>query len=249
MNQAIHLDKPTPFQPTASVDDTRLPASYANHRFVFVHYPSGWSFSEEHGFLPELSEIVGQPGVNGVGRDGNTNRAVGGAIQKGGTLINPQDRRLGPWVNHIGSYECKNGRKHWCWFQTRYTILPGGNVVGKDMSASFLAFRQYLREKGLVSPMEEAVYNQLYEIASRKYDRAVADASKNPLLADKARELGKRRDRMQAAWLALQPTLDEAGTEVELSGPSVDDPGFVIPTEPGKVRVGKPKDGSQKAEA
>lgn len=199
---SIALTKPTPFVPSADQDERRLPASYSNHRFVFVHYPTGRTFSEEHGFIPELSTIVAKPGVNGVGKDGRLNKPIAGSIQKGGIVINPNDARLGEWVNYVASYDTVNG-KHWCFKAETFSILPGGRVAQGDNSAKFIAFRKQIDAAGMCHPMEEAVYNELREVERRACERLGKEAAKNPHMKAAYDARVGRMAAMDAAWRKL----------------------------------------------
>jgi hypothetical protein len=202
MQTAIRLDRPVPHEAVADVEERRLPAKYANDRFVFVHYPYGWSWHAEHGFLPELSQIIAKPGVNGVGVDGRLNKAIAGAIQKGGTVINPEDARLGPWRRHVASYVTASGRKHYCFILQRYDILPGGRVVAKEDAAGYANFRAFIRDCGMIAPMEEAVYAQMIEIERRGYDRAATRGADRPHMVGFATARKERMAAMEAAWLS-----------------------------------------------
>ncbi len=62
--------------------------------FVYVHYAGAWEFHNVQGWLPQLSKLVAMPGVNGVDERLDLSRAIQGAVSKGGTYINPKDRRL-----------------------------------------------------------------------------------------------------------------------------------------------------------
>ena len=211
MQTAIRLDRPVPHEAVADAEERRLPAKYANDRFVFVHYPYGWAWHDEHGFLPELNQIIAKPGVNGVGIDGRLNKAIAGAIQKGGTVINPEDARLGPWRRHVASYVTASGRKHYCFILQRYDILPGGRVVGREDAAGYASFRAFVRDAGIIAPLEEAVYDQMIEMERRGYDRAAARGADRPHMVMFATARKARMAAMEAAWAAAaaSPTTGE----------------------------------------
>jgi hypothetical protein len=155
----------------ASYED-RLPPSLSNERFDFVHYPLGWSYDEKLGFLPELSELYHQPGVNGVrdtgkDRDGkalppDATGARAGSQRKGGTLILPNDNRLGEYRNFLRRAPCKNG--HYFYFFTGVEVQVWGDgetqhrVVPSPKWPHFLA---YLRDKQIVDPISEPAYDRL----------------------------------------------------------------------------------------
>ncbi len=196
---AIHLTAPTPFVPQADQDVRRLPASYTNQRFVFTHYPAGWSFSLTLGFLPDLNTIVAKKGVNGVGEDGRMNKPIAGSIQKGGIVINPADGRLGKWRDYVASYDTVNG-KHWCFKACRFTILPGGRVHQNDNAAEFAEFRRHLLDVGMCHALEESVYNELREVERKRLERLGKEAAKNPHMKAAYEERIEYGRAMEAAW-------------------------------------------------
>ena len=239
---AIHLDRPQPWEAAADVDERRLPGKYANDRFIFVHYPTAWEFDDVRGFLPTLSQIVAKPGANGVTQDGRMNKALAGSIEKGGNPIQPEDARLGPWRKHVASYPTATGRKHWCFFTMRYDILPGGRVMLRANPESFADFRMYLRDHGVVAPMEESVYEMLLAMEQKGYERASNRGAEKPHLADLAVKRKARIEAMQKAWGGpaldtdapigtLAPSTDEALDAEELATMAG------APTPTGKTRV------------
>jgi hypothetical protein len=196
---SIQLSTPTPYAPQADTDGRKLPAKFTNHRFVYVHYASGWSWVPGLGFLPDLSTIVAKPGVNGVDITGRLNKPSAGALQKGGMVINPVDPRLGPWRGYLGSFDTVNG-KHWCFIRAGFTILPGGNVKERDCSADYHAFLQHLMTANMVHPMDQVVYNERIEIEDRKIERLARAAAENPHKKGRYEAAMKTREEMVAWW-------------------------------------------------
>ena len=203
--KTIRLTKGETYLPQQAVSDDALPEKFANYPFVYVHYPMGWVFDDAAGFLPELSEIQAKPGVNGVGKDGRLSRPIGGAIQKGGTIIDPADRRLGDWKNYLVTYPVVGGRKHHCFRSAAFTILPGGRVHAGDGSEDYNAFRAFVRDEGVVAPMENPVFMALMDRESRGYNRVIRDAVKLPHLAPLADAKKARMAAMRAAWAKMNP--------------------------------------------
>ena len=243
MHAAVRLTKPEPFVPETADDSSKLPAKYANYRFLFVHYPKGWGFNEADGFMPELSEIVAMPGANGIGDDGKLSKAIGGSVQKGGVIINPQDGRLGEWVNYVASYPCRNGRKHYCFKSVEFDILSDGDVKQRDTSKDYRRFLAHIRDGGFIAPMSEAVYNGLLEVEGRGLERCIKAASNNPHRAPQVEAKQKRIEAMRAAWLAMNGEATPVGSmsgakdesaalAAELGGAPAD--GKVRPTKPTK---------------
>lgn len=240
---AIHLRDAAPFTPAASQDDNRLPAKYANHRFVFVHYPQGWSWVDGMGFLPDLSRIVAMPGVNGVARDGKANKAMAGSIEKGGLAIGMTDPRLGKWRPYMGSYPTKSGAPHWCFVKQTFTVLPGGNVREDDRSADFNEFRKHILDAGICYPMDEVVFNERIEIENRGIERLARDAEKNPHRLAKYEARVARRDAMQAWWRERMGLAnDTAGAPLPVTAaPAESDDTFGAPEPTPAARGGRRK--------
>jgi len=240
LQSTIRLNKPAAWQPAAEEDDRRLPAKWTNHRFVYVHYPFGWVFDADYGFVPTLNQLTAKPGVNGVGADGKLNRVITSAGLKGGVVIDPSDGRLGKWRNHIASYPTQSGGKHYCFAPVRYDILPGGHVSPRPAGAAFAEFCAYLRDNNLVAPMEDAVYRLLLEREQDSYLQTAQRAGASPHLAPAAEACRLRVEAMRAAWAAPM----EAGVGIEATPDSMalDDDEVIsapTPTAPQRVRRAK----------
>ena len=230
---AIQLRNASPYVPRTHTEATGLPASFSNYPFVCVHYPHGWSYSEAHGFVPELSEIVSKPGVNGVTMDGvgpnaviNNNRAVAGSMKKGGRIIDPKDSRLGEFMGYVVFYPTVNGSKHFCFAGSEFEILPGGHVKQTDTSARYMAFKLHVRDAGLIEPMAQSVYARIRDIEVTKLNRLVRRSADSPFYQAKVDESQKRLIAMDAAWDAYV-TAAETG-EADATTP---------PAKPGRLKI------------
>lgn len=190
--------KAKPYSPKGEGQASGLPLEYANFPFKFVHYPEGWEYIDGHGFLPSLSEISATPGVNGVGLDLKTNKADAGAAAKGGTILQPDSRALGPWMDYVVSYPVVNGNQHFCFKGTEFEPLPGGRYRPIDTRDTLTAFRTYLRDHHVVHSMTASVFNKLLEIAEKGYARLKRDKATEAELAAKAATIKA----MKAAWAA-----------------------------------------------
>ncbi len=207
--------KATPYKPGASEEGAGLPLDYANFPFEFVHYPSGWEFVEGFGFLPSLSEIQAVPGVNGVDKSLSTAKARAGAMKKGGTIIEPGDRRLGEYADYVVSYPVERGNKHFCFLGTTFRPLPGGKFLPVPKPELLHAFRKLLVDKGVVAPMIDAVYSKLLEVENRGYTQL---AKRRAPQADLDKKLA-RLTAMKAEWERL--TQGQASDEDEEKAPAV----------------------------
>ena len=171
MSTTIVQPRAEVYKPHDSVDANRLPIK-ENSPFTLVHYAGAWEWDDDVGdFLPCLSEIAHRPAVNGVGDDGRATRALGGAVAKGGTLIQPDDGRLGRWRNYIIRYATTNGRWHYCFTGTKFAILPGGQARPIDGSADYRAFRRHLIQAHVLAPIDAISYGQIIDATERRIDR------------------------------------------------------------------------------
>lgn len=205
--------------------DNRLPRPpRPMYPFFLAHYFQGWSFYEEKTadgeyrseFLPQLSEAKHQPGVNGVadppevGMPPSTAGMVAGILAKGGTIIRPDDARLGEFRGFIQFYECRGGEKAFCYRWQTPKVMANGVLRWDTDEAKHRNFLRHCRDHALVNPMTaeaweaiEARQVQLIEGLPGRYHHASAI-----LLKEKHDAANERLLRMRAAWAAYVETLD-----------------------------------------
>lgn len=201
----VHISGGRVERPSDSTQEQRLPQEYANDRFVLVHYPMAWTFDLEHGFLPDLCQIPETPGVNGVGRERNTSRAIGLATgKKGGTVIHGTDSRLGEWKPYLASYPCEGGRRHYCFRGTEFDSLGNGQVAPVPDAAGYLRFLVHLAAVGVVEPISPPAYNILRRRAEDKLTRLVGRSADRPSLAATVEAQTALLKAMATAWSKVQ---------------------------------------------
>ena len=213
MQRTITLQGGTPYRVAAAREEDALPAQFRNDPFVFVHYATAWEYHDVAGFLPNLSAIVATPGVNGVGKDRNMARAIGGSVAKGGIVIATDDRRLGLWTDYVVSYPVRGGGKHFCFRGIGYDILPGGRVLTVDDPGQDVEFRKHLRDAGLVHPLGRAAYNVVIEIEKRGLERLEKRVNANPHLTDKLHAKRTRVAAIEQAWSSLTAVAETSPSE------------------------------------
>lgn len=218
---AIKLEKPTAWTPKQVATAGELPADMAYPRFMHYHLPSGFVFDDALGFLPTLNELIAQPGVNGVDKNGNMNLAIGGTIQKGGILIDPMDTRLGPFKGYIGSTKCAGGRRRFGMVWDEFTILAGGAAKQKDTGAKKRALCAHLRDAGMVHTLEQPVYEELLDRENAQLERIALRATTNPHFNAAVETQKKRIAAMEAAWVKYAAEHFEA-EEVEAEDASAE---------------------------
>lgn len=209
MPETRRLRNPTAYRPQQAKEEACLPASMANYPFRYVHYPHGWEWTLEHGFLPTLCSLVHRPGVNGVGTNGTgrnakivPDKAHAAATRNGGRIVEPNDPRLGEYRDYLTFFPTENGGRHFCFMASEATVLSNGMLRMHDCSAEWDAFRAHVRDSGIIEPMEEVVYNDLMELERGRLDRITRRVhdGRAQVGADKAQR--ERMDAMQKAWAA-----------------------------------------------
>lgn len=215
----------------ASTDKELLPAAFTNYPFVFVHYNNGWGWDATvKRMLPELSEIVMRPGVNGIGDDLKPTRALGGSLSKGGVIIQPNDPRLGEWRDYVTRYKtaaAKPGeptRWHYCFRSVSYEILGNGEAGIIEAPDDYRAFRAYCLDKGIVPPISRPEVSKRLDMERRGLARLVKQARGNAALQP---EVDAKRARIKEIeeWWAKQ----EKGAEPVAEAPRTKLRGQIAP--------------------
>lgn len=189
-----------------------LPPSLANERFDFVHYPLGWFYDEKLGFLPEMSQLTHMPGVNGVrdmgrDRDGkpippDATATRAGSQRKGGTLILPEDNRLGDFRKFLRRAPCKNGR--YFYFFVGVEVQVWGDNEGQYKvvpSPKWSAFLAHLRDARIVDPISEPAYDRLRNVAAAELESIREQTS--ALAESRRKAIQARIKGMENEWAKL----------------------------------------------
>jgi hypothetical protein len=176
MSRTHAINQPTRYR--GNVEEAEgLPRNAVRHitegvRFEYVHYPSAWEYIAdatleelgvtreevglaENGWLPVLSMIKRVPGAGAVSNNGSMTTARANAIEKGGTVISPQDPRLGPFTDYMAWYDVQGGGKYFvAWCERVDAVMPNGHLVWDTATAAveMLKFRVRLRDHVLPKP-------------------------------------------------------------------------------------------------
>ncbi len=221
--------KPVTNNSVAGLDDL-LPASLANARFDYVHYPMGWSYNEKLGFLPELGQIAHMAAVNGVrdagkDRDGRPNppdatAARAGSQRKGGTLILPNDNRLGDFQGFLRYSECDGGGLYFFFIGTSVEVWgKAENQHRLVESPKWTEFLQYLRDKRIVDPISKPAYDRLRATATAELDAYRGHTGEWSEVQRKA--IQKRLDGMAKEWEKLNKSEAVTVNTIQLEGKAV----------------------------
>ena len=228
-----------------------LPGQFANEPFFLVHYPQAWIWHDDHGFLPTPGKIIFKPGVNGVtGRPGerpNPAQSLTGAVQKGGTIIRPDDLRLGPYRHIVASQpvQSSDGKaRHFCTKLDDFEILNRNVAIQLDNGEAWWTFCAYLRDKsGLIAPMSQYAYNLL--LGQEEFRLRRLRKPSRPVDPDEIPAQKERIARMKAAWEAMRAPVSTslgAPTPEDLSDykiPSAAAAAPVAPTASPKLNKGR----------
>lgn len=209
-----------------------LPATSARPAppYFFSHYPNGWDFHLKHGFLPRLCKNTAIPGVNGAFYDPRTrevvlSRTMQGVAAKGGTVINPLDKRLiregetedsAEFYDYVRYYDRADGKKHYIEPGQIPTITTRGQVIWNTDEAHDVAmrFRAHLRDAGIVEPMHHVEFVAMRKAAESRVDKLRSRLAVSPGLAHKLKEAEEYLEAMTAEWDRLLKAEAEAAKPV-----------------------------------
>ncbi len=187
--------------------------------YFFSHFPNGWTFDAVHGFLPRLCKHVAIPGVNGAYYDERTRevklgRVKQGVTAKGGTVINPLDKRLirdgetedsAEFYDYVRFYDRADGKRHYIEPGQIPTITTRGQVIWntEESHKVSLEFRAHLRDAGIVEALHHVEYVALRKAATDKIDQIRSRLAINPGLSHKLVAAEKHLAAMVAEWEKL----------------------------------------------
>ena len=202
-------------------DRPRLPSSIpAAPPFYYMTHPFSWWFHQEGDgageWLPSLLRMVVDPGVNGVRQDRSTTPARTMATERGCTVIEYSDPRLGTWQDYVQVFETRNGRRvHRSMFESVRVIA--GRVRWRQDRDEYIAFLRHLIDSGVVAPIDPDVVDELTSRERNKLSRLHQRSVRNP------------------ADTSLKARVDSQSARIDamLSADAVRSP---VPTEPKKRR-------------
>lgn len=226
-----------------------LPASLRNDPFNFVHYPSSWAWSALYGFVPKLCEITHKAGANGVAEKVVGGKVVGvdvnlawaGSMQKGGLILNPSDPRLGKWMGFLKKTPCDGGGFRYSFVGAGYVRLANNTVNISEVGEPYQEFLAYLRDNGLVHPIDEQAVRLLIEQARDSLDKTIqrAGGSNHPVHLARASELQAQIAAMTEAYDKLKAAMVvDAGPGAEVATTGDADVAMPTPAAQAPIRIG-----------
>lgn len=204
----LRLKQPTR-EPANTNTDTGLPVPRGKTpptKFLYCTYPRGWDYTEGFGFLPTLKKLTAKPGCNGVSDSGDMTRTIAGIHAKGGTVLDPNDTRLGRFQGYVQFYPTTDGRRWYVDFCQEATILPSGEIIWTNSTdpetglSSWDSFRAFVRDSGIIPGLIKEVYLAIVQGEERTLEALAGRMAGNPALERKYAELEKKIEGMRAAW-------------------------------------------------
>lgn len=186
MKETLHLKKPQRERIQTREDDG-LPINHTHKqtfRFQYVHYPKSWIYDVERGFLPDITKLVARPGLNGVKKDGSMTLALANARDKGATILDPKDERLGPYMDYVHFYPIRGGGKYYVDFNKSATVLPNDEIIWNksELRSTWYDFLAFIRGTTLVRPMIKEIFLSIREKEQDKLNGLLGRFDRNPHL-------------------------------------------------------------------
>jgi len=164
-------------------------------RFIFQHHPMRWSFIDGE-WLPQLSKLSIDPGVNGVTGGGGTDLAIAGAMRRGWQMIRSSDPRLGEYQDYMVALPHAAGGSTYVDPFQKVTVEAGRMFV-EEGGESYYAFLRHLITSGIVAPISANVKKIKLHDIEKKVERLQGAVSVNP-----ANQIAAGRLRQAEGWLS-----------------------------------------------
>jgi len=204
VKETLHLTKPQQEKIQTRADDG-LPITHKHKqtfRFIYIHYPKRWIYDLQRGFLPDITKIIGRPGLCNVRRDGNMSMALAQVREKGGTILDPKDERLGPYMDYVHFYPIRGGGKYYVDFNKAATVLPNDEIIWNksELRDSWYDFLLHVRGTSLVRPMIREMYLAIREKEQDKLNGLLSRFDRNPHLKKRIELAEARLAGMDKHW-------------------------------------------------
>ena len=206
MKETVRLRKPEKEQNVIRQDDG-LPVTAKTKqtfKFVYVHYPRSWTFDRVLGFLPAVKKIEARPGLNGVKRDGSMALPLSRVSEKGGTVIQPKDQRLGDYMDYVHFYPLRGGGKYYVDFNREAVVLPNDEVIWntEEQREKWFIFMAFIRDSGIIQPLLKEVYMSIVERQRKKIHSIYGRLDRNPHLKKRLEDAEADLAGMERHWAA-----------------------------------------------
>jgi hypothetical protein len=155
--------------PTMPATQRQILSHPASSRWWYKHHPARWYVNGDQ-LLPLLAKLVGEPGVNGVSKNGDIAPAQIAATRKGWTII--------PWTVIDGGYvrvfQGKSGPVHLSIFE-QPKMVANRTIIKQDQAA-YRQFLLMLLDTGVIDPIDPDILEGL--IAEKQASLSLAVAQK-----------------------------------------------------------------------
>jgi len=135
----------------------------ASPPFWFIHHPGRWQLVDGE-WLPQLSQMRADPGVNRVDKDGNTDQAELSYRRKGWTVI--------PWDAEPGGYcvafDGHRGLVHLSKWE-KPSVFAGTLTIKSD-TGGYWAFCRRLRDEGTIRIPDDRFFDVIIADQVRKVE-------------------------------------------------------------------------------
>ena len=206
MRETVRLRKPEKEQSVIRQDEGLPvgPRTRQTFKFVYVHYPKSWTFDRELGFLPAVKKIEARPGLNGCKQNGSLALTLARVQEKGGTVLDPKDQRLGEYMDYVHFYPLRGGGKYYVDFNQEAVVLPNDEVIWNtnEQREDWAKFMAYLRDSGMVRPLIKEVYISLVERQRKKIHSLYGRLDRNPHLKKRLEDAEADLAGMEQHWAA-----------------------------------------------
>lgn len=177
----------------------------ASPPFWYLHHPGKWQLVDGE-WLPQLTEMRADPGVNRVDKDGNTDQAELSYRRKGWTII--------PWDLEPGGYcvafEGHRGPVHMSKWE-KPSVFAGQLTIKSD-TAGYWAFCRRLLAEGIIARPDERFIDLIIADHTRKVDDLRGRAVTQPAVAT---SLNIEEERLAAMLAAKERLVNPAAPKVK----------------------------------
>ncbi len=200
MTQAASIDGPRFVKIGSSAPKRNLSRVPPKAPFTLCHHPRQWYADHDAGrLLPYLTEITGQPGVNGA-IDGDPQAGLHELAKQGFTALPVEvvSEMPGGYPGYLVAHPVQGGE----YYSTPWvTPIAGASRVQRDPEG-YRAFLCWLVDEGKVPPVEEYVVETRVSRLRRQHRDARRRAGTDPVEAERA----ARIEAEIGIWLAaLEP--------------------------------------------
>ena len=204
MKETVRLRKPEKEQNVIRQDDGLPvgPRTKQTFKFVYVHYPRSWTFDQELGFLPAVKKVEARPGLNGCKQNGSLALTLAKVSERGGTVIQPKDPRLGEYMDYVHFYPLRGGGKYYVDFNMEAVVLPNNEVIWntEEQREKWFIFMAFIRDSGIIQPLIKEVYMSLVERQRKKIHSLYGRLDRNPHLKKRLEDAEANMAGMERHW-------------------------------------------------